>query len=214
MSPKLPYSPQLDWYLNDAPTLLGVRSAHGALVSAIERGGPSNYVSDEPYHAQAIGAVGSVKLARDLEAAWRRLGPSTRALLRAHYERRRYFELGVEAHLGTLAKAALHLAAEEYVEVETSGRVLDYVFDPLHGDDEMRVIDGSITRRVSMRLYLLEACTSSTIPASKTLIETYRTRAQEALEDAHRAWDSARKEQAKAWAKARQSTVEAGNDPR
>ncbi len=112
MTAKLPYSPQLDHYLNDLPTLLGERSSHGALVSAIERGGPSSYVSDEPYHAAAIGAVGPVKLARDLEAAWRRLGPATRAFLAAHYERRRYFAPGVEAHLGAYSKAALHIASE------------------------------------------------------------------------------------------------------
>lgn len=197
-----PYSPQLDWLLNDAAQQLGLSSNHGGLVAAIERGGPSSYVSDEPFHDAAIGAMRSVGLARQLTATFCSLGPATRGLLTAHYERRVYFPPGVEPSLGKLSKAALYLAAQEHFEIMEVVPVLSVTFDA--DSNAFRwLVPRPRTRRISQRTQLEEACLGATIPSSRQTIDHWRERAREELVEAHGAWDRVRQDQAREWATAK-----------
>jgi hypothetical protein len=93
----LDYNPDLDWYLNDAPALLGERSGQANVEAAIERGGGGNTngVTDNgPYHEAAIAALPAVARARKLSANWERLTVEQRQVAQARYRKKNRWDTG------------------------------------------------------------------------------------------------------------------------
>jgi hypothetical protein len=90
------YDPDIDFLLNEAPSLLGEKSGQGATAAAIERGVSSGgtIADNGPHHDAAISAIESVGRARRLDEIWLMLDAGTRQVLRARYLKRSHWPTG------------------------------------------------------------------------------------------------------------------------
>jgi hypothetical protein len=102
--------PDLEWLLNIAPSMLGERSGHGAVVSALEGGGSGAFDSGSAENVVERARPHCAR-ARRLREVWALLDAPTRRILVAHYTPRSGWAPGVVAMLGVYASAAMVLTA-------------------------------------------------------------------------------------------------------
>lgn len=109
------YDPDWDWYLNEAPALLGERGNLQGVVAQVEMGtvGASTIADTGPQHEALIRALPAVARARRLNEAWQRLEPRHQTTLRARYLQRNRWPTGCSVHLAHLAGVALLLSPDE-----------------------------------------------------------------------------------------------------
>lgn len=115
----LDYNPNIDWLLNEAPALLGERSAQASVVASIERGADfTGGISDNgPHHEAAINAIRAVEQARELDAIWKSLPSHHQQVLRARYIRRQHWPTGCVVFLTTELVGVAMLLAEDRKEL-------------------------------------------------------------------------------------------------
>jgi hypothetical protein len=101
----------LEWFLCEAPALLGQRSSHAAVIAALERGPGGAQSTDGAWDAVERARPHEGRMRR-LRAAWARLAPDERRLLEVHYGGPACRQAGVAAQLGELARAALALCSD------------------------------------------------------------------------------------------------------
>lgn len=111
------YEADVDWFLNDAPGLLGEVG-----VSYSEPSGGARVVVDTgPYHARMQRALWAVGKFRRLNQVWRSLDASTRAVLVARYAQRRWPD-GFVSQFGELAGVVAHLHAKTHQRLTQAAR--------------------------------------------------------------------------------------------
>lgn len=95
------WNDDIDWLINDAPSLLGETGA-----SLRTEPGVTGFVETGPMHDRLIGARWAVRKERRLRAIWQQISNEDRRLLLGHYDhRKRIDEFG--SHFGELAGAVL-----------------------------------------------------------------------------------------------------------
>lgn len=100
------YNPDVDWFLNEAPGILGEQG----MAINIDSGGGGNPADTGPIHDKRIRAVESkaVERFRRLESIWRGLTERSQNILAARYSRKRHWEIrGLKAVFEDLACVAL-----------------------------------------------------------------------------------------------------------
>lgn len=115
MKPRDPelWSSDLDWLLNSAAALLGLRGTTGSVIACIERGGAS--VSGDHEHVTDLQlgwhkhCESSPEKYRRLMIIWRATPTWARGILEIHYATRSTWPPGVQGQLGQLAGVAMAL---------------------------------------------------------------------------------------------------------
>jgi hypothetical protein len=103
----LPFSADLDWYLNCSDAACGIRSSLGGQIAVLEGAtGITGFVESNHYTDAQIEAFGK---SRRIWRVWQRLSSSTRDILQRYYEPKRHYPHGVKAYLGEVAAVALYL---------------------------------------------------------------------------------------------------------
>jgi len=103
------YDPDWDWYLNEAPAILGERGNLQGVVAQVEQGtvGARTIADTGPQHEALIRILPAVARARRMDQAWRQLEPHHRRVLEARYLQRSRWPTGCHVHLGHLTGVAL-----------------------------------------------------------------------------------------------------------
>ena len=110
-APELVRDPDLEWLLCEAPSLLGQRSGHAAVIAALERGPGGSSGAEGAWDAVERARPHEARVRR-LRGAWALLPPDHRRLLEVHYAAPACRAAGVLAQLGELARAALALCGD------------------------------------------------------------------------------------------------------
>lgn len=98
------FNPDVDWYLNEAPGLLGEQG----MAINVDSGGGGNPADTGPIHDRRIRATLAVDRFRRLERIWRRMTERSQSILAARYSRKRHWELrGLKAVFEDMACVAL-----------------------------------------------------------------------------------------------------------
>lgn len=108
------YDPDWDWYLNEAPAILGERGNLQGVVAQVEQGtvGARTVANTGPQHEAMIRVLPAVARARRLDQAWKRITPEHQTVLRARYLQRRRWPTGCHVHLAHLTGVALLLSPD------------------------------------------------------------------------------------------------------
>jgi hypothetical protein len=114
MKPKDPelWSSDIDWLLNCAPSILGLRGTTGAVIACIERGAASSSGDHEHITDEQVGwgeRANATARWRRLSKLWQATPSWARGLLEIHYSTRSTWPRGVQGQLGQLANVALAL---------------------------------------------------------------------------------------------------------
>jgi hypothetical protein len=98
------FNPEIDWFLNEAPALLGEQGSAFGETSGAKDG---NEAASRA-HDRFIRAVDHATRYRGMERTWRALAPRSRDILAARYSRKRYWEIrGLKAVFEDLSSVAL-----------------------------------------------------------------------------------------------------------
>ncbi len=114
----------VEWLLRCGDSALGARGTTGAVISILERGGPSSggmpetdlYTDLQVGFGPVLRDRGTVARARRLMRTWAQVPPAHQLVLVAHYATRSEWPLGVQGQLGQLASVALMMHAGQELE--------------------------------------------------------------------------------------------------
>lgn len=166
-APRQPdYDPDWDWYLNEAPALLGERSVQTSIEASLRGGGASGSgVSDNgPYHDAAIRSSHMVPKYRRLHAAWSRLDRASHRVLLARYTLRKHWS--EDLRKGPSVDEATYRPDPCVVAL---GHLVGVAMALARDPDKLR-----------------EACRNSTGKKNKPVVDAALKRARDAVTAAHR----------------------------